>query len=292
MMTRVVLLYTLIVTAPAAVATSQDTSLQECNQAHADEICASLFNQLDRLSKKGSSTASTMLAVFYATGEQGIAQDHQQAIRLFTKAAHRGEAVAQLELAKYLLLGEHIDADPAQALTLLKSASDRGYDEATMLYNALLIDHPETTAQQRNRLIEELSSLKVVLPDSVYAFLGHYYLTRQRPDDARFYLQAAAERGHQQAHQLLTEHFAVAPLSASDADNSTMERIEITADAVDINDLARELIRMIKAEPMFTGKATGTRIPGQGCVLDGTCFVLSKQRDIQLLNNILSGVRR
>lgn len=270
---------------------SSSMELQDCDQANSDEICASLYNQLNKMSKKGNPAAATMMGVLYSLGDQGVPQDHEKAMKLFKKAARKNVPVAQFELAKYYLLGEHVEADREQAEKLLKSASRLNYSEATLVYNILQLEKPDVSEEEKAEFVAEIKKLRFLSPENADNFLGRYYLKTGKRDIGVEHLRKASKRGHKEAQQMLAK-LNIDQTAFPDAEANGFERIVITSAAVDVNEVARELLRFAKSSSMFNGKSTGSRVPGQSCILDGSCAVLSSRADLQRLNNILGGVAR
>lgn len=287
---RALLICSIVLSAPALSNTS--SALLECDAAASDHICSTLYRQLSKLAKKGSPEAATMLAVFYLTGEQGLPQDPEKAMKLYERAARKNAPLAQYELAKHLMVGDYIEQDRERAMKLLEAASRRGYSDAQMLFNVIRLEDPSISLDEKAALIAQIDSLELISPEHAHHFIGRFYLLEGKKQDALAYLKKASMRGHEEAQALMEAHFEGALFRTPDAERDGFERIEVTATQIDINDAAREVIRFAKASSMFNGKSTGSRIPGQSCVFDGTCNVLHSRRDIELMNNILSGIRR
>ena len=91
-------------------------------------------------SRQGSDHAQFYLAKRLQKGE-GVAQNTQQAIQWYTKAAQQGVAPAQLNLAIMYLRGEGVKPNLQQARHWLEKAAMRGDNRAS--YTLALLDEKQ-----------------------------------------------------------------------------------------------------------------------------------------------------
>jgi len=97
-------------------------------------------SELSARAAQGSDHAQFYLAKRLQKG-QGIAQNTQQAIQWYTKAAQQGVAPAQLNLAIMYLRGEGVKPNLQQARVWLEKAAMRGDNRAS--YTLALLDEKQ-----------------------------------------------------------------------------------------------------------------------------------------------------
>lgn len=83
-----------------------------------------------KAAQQGNAKAQWNVAILYARGPGGIAQDAQQAAQWCQQAADQGFAAAQATLGLMYANGQGVEKDVGQAVTLLQQAADQGDTEA------------------------------------------------------------------------------------------------------------------------------------------------------------------
>lgn len=87
------------------------------------------FAQVKKAAEKGSADAQLELAHRYASGE-GVKEDPKQAFKWRTKAAEQGLAQAQYELGWDYANGSGVKEDPEKAMDWMLKAADKGLPRA------------------------------------------------------------------------------------------------------------------------------------------------------------------
>lgn len=255
------------------LAQRSDASLPECDVNQGEQICDVLFRRLNKLQKKGSPEASTMLALFYLSGEFGLPKDTQKGVKLLERAARKRSAVAQYELAKRYFLGEDVEQDQTKALMFMKKAAVQQYADAVAIYNIVMLEQ----AQSEKEKAEYLAALNKIelgkLNDGDY-FLGKYFKQLNNEEQAKKYLAMAAKRGHQKAREMVLDAYPQMQMSSPEIFDDSIERITVTGVRPNVNSAAREVIEIALKNPAYKGKSTGSRIPGRGCDYDWMCNML------------------
>ncbi len=82
--------------------------------------------RLYELAAHGNAKAQFILGLRYYKGRMGVAQDYQEAARLYKLAAEQGNASAQRSLALMYYKGEGVAQDDQEAARLYKLATDQG----------------------------------------------------------------------------------------------------------------------------------------------------------------------
>lgn len=265
-----------------ALAQRSDASLPECNVDQSEQICDVLFRRLNKLQKKGSPEAATLLALFYLSGEYGLPQDTQKGVKLLERAARKRSSVAQYELAKRYLLGQDVEHDQAKALMLMKKAAIMDYADAEAIYNVLMLEQA-TSEEEKAEYLAAVNAIEFgKLHDGAH-FLGKYFYRVNNHEQARKFLSIAAQKGHQPAREMLLEAYPQAPIPAPEVSNDEVdedvERITVAGASPDVNEAAREVIEVAMKNPAYRGKKSGSRIPGRGCEYDRTCYMLDMDSD-------------
>lgn len=261
-----------------------DMNLPSCDDIQTDMICDTLYNQLNKFQKKGSPEAATILATFYMTGYYGLPKDPEKAVKLLKKAARKRSAAAKYELAKLYLTGEYVDKDEEEGLELMASAAKGGYADAELTYNLLMLQKTEDEAQKKE-FLDNIKNMDSEDQDTVNFFLGRYYMAENNRTEAKKYLVLASTDGHQSARDLLTDYFPDIQAESPLAFAGDIERITVTGERPDVNETARDLLRMLKSSGAYTGKSSGTRLKGQSCTRDANCRVLNTRDDMMRFNN-------
>jgi TPR repeat protein len=75
--------------------------------------------------QQGDAAAQSRLGWMYATGE-GVAQDHDEAVRWLRKAASQGDIAAEINLAVSYAKGDGVAQDYAEAANWYRKAADQG----------------------------------------------------------------------------------------------------------------------------------------------------------------------
>lgn len=261
----------------------QNNALQaSCADGDSDQLCADLYRQLDLQARRdGAPEALILLAYLHLNGDMGVSKDIDKAIDYYKRAARKKAPVAQYELAKLLLEGKHIEQDRDLAMYLLDSAANRGYDEARMLHNMLLIDDPDTKQTERLALAQQIEELDLRSPAFSRYYLGKFYLTQNDPLESLKHLQKASQLGHTQARELLSEKFPNAQQVFPNAEQDGFERFEVVGFDIGVNEATREVIDYTK---QFSGygskfKSTGTNLRGKSCEFDRSCAVMNCYHD-------------
>lgn len=83
-----------------------------------------------KAAEQGNAKAQWNVAILYARGPGGIAQDMQQAVQWCQQAADQGFAAAQATLGLMYANGQGVEKDMGQAVALLQQAADQGDAEA------------------------------------------------------------------------------------------------------------------------------------------------------------------
>jgi len=82
-----------------------------------------------RAANKGDASAQIMLGLMYANG-QGVAQDYNQAVLWYQKAADQGNAPAQNSLGLAYATGRGVTQDYKQAVAWYRKAAEQGFAPA------------------------------------------------------------------------------------------------------------------------------------------------------------------
>ena len=111
---------------------------QVAEQCHKEETLAQYYNVFDpkqavkwrtKAAEKGDAEAQFNLAVCYDNGK-GVLQDDKQAVYWYTKAAEQGDADAQYNLGNSYSNGEGVLQDYKQAVYWYTKAAEQGHAEA------------------------------------------------------------------------------------------------------------------------------------------------------------------
>lgn len=264
-------------------------SKQDCQEIGDQGVCSSLYRQLVRLDRDGSTEATILLAVMHLHGEHGLPKNPDEAMRLYKKAARKKAPIAQYELAKHLLRGDYLDPDPDRAMKLLKGAAKRGYDEARLLLNMLRIDEPGTSDEEKAELIAQIKTLKLKSPAQGHHYLGRYYLRAKDRVQALAYLEMASEKGHRPSIDLISRHFPDHQLALPVSTLDGIERIEVTNASLDLNDATREIIDFAKKNTVPQRKQSGSRLRGKNCADTASCFTAGNRNSIDRLTGAING---
>lgn len=272
-------LFILLIGMTNANAQRSDASLPECEYDQGEQLCSSLFRQLNRLQKKGSAEAANLLALFYMSGEYGLAKDTDKAVSMLKKAARKRSAIAQYELAKLYFVGEHVEQDREKALTLMKKASQQGYDDATATYNFILLQQA-TDVQEKAEYLAAINALEVGYHNNADYFLGKYFKHIDDHEQAQKFLGMAAKRGNVKARSMIAQNYPQMKEEKPDLFDDEYERVLVIGATPDVNAAAREIIAFAKSNSTFSGKSTGSKVPGRSCMYDQTCSVLTRNSHI------------
>lgn len=269
-------IFALTLVSTHALSQRSDASLPECNVDQGEQICDVLFRRLNKLQKKGSPEAATLLALFYLSGEFGLPKDPEKGVKLLERAARKRSAVAQYELAKRYLLGEDVEQDQARAMVLMKKAANSKYADAIVIYNMIMLEQAQTEEEKA----EHLAALNTVefgaLNDGDY-FLGKYFKHLNHQEQAQKYLAMAAKRGHRKAREMMLDTYPQMQVSTPEVFDDKIERIEVVGVRPDVNAAAREVIDYaLKQQPAYRGRSTGSRLPGNRCDYDWSCNMLDR----------------
>ena len=80
--------------------------------------------------------AQFRLGLMYYSGD-GIKEDPEEAVRMYTKAAKLGNADAQYHLGDRYHLGEGVKKDRAEAIRWYKKAAEQGHEDARYWFDVM-----------------------------------------------------------------------------------------------------------------------------------------------------------
>jgi TPR repeat protein len=158
-----------------------------------------------RAATQGDPIAQCNLGYMHCHGI-GVAQDHAEALRLFTLAAEQGNADARYNLGGMFASGSGVARDYAEAERWYRLAAEQGHARAqanlgAMYANAIGVPQDDQQAEQWSRLAAAQGNA-----DGQY-YLGTMYCGRtgaaqDYPQAAKWY-RRAAEQGHADAQYIL-----------------------------------------------------------------------------------------
>lgn len=284
------LVFTLGVCSTQTLAQRSDASLPECNADQGEQICGVLFRKLNKLQKKGSPEAANLLALFYLSGEYGLPKDPEKGVKMLERAARKRSPIAQYELAKLYFTGEHVEQDVEKALMLMGKAAKMKYADAIATYNIIKLEQAKTE-EEKAEYLAAISEIELGKLNDADYFLGKYFRHVENQEEAQKYLGMAAKRGHRKAREIVVNEYPQMVSSEPEVYDDEYERITVTGVRPDVNAAAREIIALANSSSTFSGKSTGSKVPGRSCLYDGTCNVLTRENNQNRIYQIFNAVR-
>ncbi|PTQ75471.1 tetratricopeptide repeat protein [Celeribacter persicus] len=172
----------------------------------ADPVAAMQFYR--QSAEGGNVEALNRVALMHYRGEAGVAQDYEQAARLFGLAAEQGDRNALFNLGKLYFEGEGVEKDAGQAIAYYRQAAEKDHILALNTLGALYrmgAKSPEDTA--RARAYFERSA---AFGNAVGLFEMARLILEEGTDaphqvEAHMYLNLASARSHPNAPEALQE---------------------------------------------------------------------------------------
>lgn len=175
-----------------------------------------------RANFRGSPDAAYRLAKIFSNGLFGVPRDQESGVRLLMRAARGRHPEAQFETAMFFLVHLPKNSPPHPndlrfALDVLKDAADRGHTNACILFGAYLLNMLERSDQEpRDHELGLFYMTKALErdPGNAGLNLGRYFISRpgkttQDVQKGIRYLELSASHGSVDAHQVLSEIYAV-----------------------------------------------------------------------------------
>lgn len=163
------------------------------------------IEELTARAEAGDAEAMNDLAVAYATGD-GVAQDTDRAIALYTRAAEAGQPVAADNLAWILITGQYGPADVAAGMRWARIGAEAGQPRS-LRYLGLGHLYGDGGLAQDFGLAKDYLERAATADDGFAAFmLGRAMVegtVEGGVDEGMIWLEIAAERGEQDAADYL-----------------------------------------------------------------------------------------
>ncbi len=143
-------------------------------------VALSEINETKRLAEQQDTPAQVQLGLWQKHGHC-VAQDHQSARRLFSKAAARRDAQGQYELGRLYLHGFGVPQNSERAVHWLRKAGEQGHVDAQRLLTDTRQGHPDDidfVPPWRNTL-DDLGTIAIAIPRF------HAVIDVEGPDDRK-----------------------------------------------------------------------------------------------------------
>lgn len=187
-----------------------------------DQSLPDAAKSLEEEAFANNAAAQYQLANLYATGKDGVIENHDRAAKWFFEAAHHDIAAAQFNLAVLTGQGVGVSKDAAASVNLYRVASANHYPQAD--YN-LAIAYIDGVGVEYNPIIAANYFQRAAAGGMVEAAynLGllneNGLLGESQPDEAVFWYGLAAQSGNVQASDALRDIKKQLSLSDEDAAN-------------------------------------------------------------------------
>ncbi|MBL8639078.1 MAG: SEL1-like repeat protein [Alphaproteobacteria bacterium] len=187
-----------------------------------DQSLPDAAKSLEEKAFANNAAVQYQLANLYATGKDGVTENHDRAAKWFFEAAHHDIAAAQFNLAVLTGQGVGVSKDAAASVNLYRVASANHYPQAD--YN-LAIAYIDGVGVEYNPIIAANYFQRAAAGGMVEAAynLGllneNGLLGESQPDEAVFWYGLAAQSGNVQASDALRDIKKQLSLSDEDAAN-------------------------------------------------------------------------
>ena len=172
-----------------------------------DQSDKEAFKYMRRAAELGSPEAQYELANMLANG-RGMPRDMEAAIIWGRKAAEQGHAPAQFAMAK-VLIGSVEQTRKNEAVDFLSKAAQSGHVEALLFLATALgrgqFDLPKDEARAEALLLPWAEKGNADCQFVLAALYQHGETFTGRRDNARFWLQRAAEGGNEKAKEIIRQ---------------------------------------------------------------------------------------
>ena len=115
---------------------------------------------LTRAAQGGSAQAQNNLATLYERGAAGVPQNMENAVQLYSLAAHQGSGPATLSLARLISEGVGMKADPVKGWALASLAQERGEESAKKLADEIFSKLDDAQKSEAKKQLEDIKSGK------------------------------------------------------------------------------------------------------------------------------------
>ena len=176
-------------------------------QAGPEKDYAEAFDLAQKSAAQNNGDGIWALALAYEHG-RGVEEDVDKALELYRRGTELGHAKCMHNLGCYYMRGDYLPEDKPRAIELCRKAAEQGYDMAEFFMAKVYEtgDGVEEDLDEALRWGEKAAAHGS--PEIRYQVAKLYTYVGEDggmidPDRARYWLQKAAEQGHQMAYDML-----------------------------------------------------------------------------------------
>lgn len=198
-------------------------------QAGREKDYAEAFDMAQKSAAQNNGDGIWALALAYEHG-RGVEEDVDKALELYRKGTELGHAKCMHNLGCYYMRGDYLQEDKPRAIELCRKAAEKGYDMAEFFMAKVYetgdgVEEDLDEALRWGEKAAEHGSAEIQYQVAkLYTYVGEDG-DMINPDRARYWLEKAAERGHQMAYDMLN----FAPMWMKDG-------FELDEDAADMDE--------------------------------------------------------